>query len=284
MSNVVFAPPVPRDHEHLRVLAIFHVVIGVLTILFSSIFIIHTVFGLMILLHPAALGPPKDQPPPVVGLLAFGIGSIVVLCGWILGVLSIYAGGCIKARRNYVFILVIDALLCAFTGPFGTILGVFSFIVLNRQTVKETFGRYYASEPLLNQDIERLNLLSTFHTVLGILLILTSLVSLIMSGIMFKAFFHHPAIVGGQNSNQFPIPPESFFYFYGGLIFFGNLLLGTLSILASKYLKTRRRHAFIMVTDTLLCLSMTPLGVALGVFTLTTMNQSNVKTLFASST
>ena len=46
----------------------------------------------------------------------------------------------LKQRRNYMFSFIFACLACAAL-PFGTILGVFTIIVLSRPTVKETYGR-----------------------------------------------------------------------------------------------------------------------------------------------
>jgi hypothetical protein len=41
-------------------------------------------------------------------------------------------------RKHYTFCLVMAGVECLFM-PFGTVLGVFTILVLNRQTVKELF-------------------------------------------------------------------------------------------------------------------------------------------------
>jgi|YelNatPaOPRAMG01_1025707.scaffolds.fasta_scaffold34832_5 hypothetical protein len=143
MSDFVPAPPVAREYEHLKLLTIFHTILGILIIFTSSIFIIHTVFGLMMFLHPSSFGGPgKNQPPPSFGLIFFLIGGLVVLGGWSLGALTIYAGQCIRMRKKYTFIQVIEALLCFFVTPLGTALGIFTLLTLNQPTVKAMFGKY----------------------------------------------------------------------------------------------------------------------------------------------
>ncbi len=143
MSDFAPQPPVTRDYEHLRLLTLFHTILGILIILFSSIFIIHAVLGLTIFLHPASFGgPAKNQPPPAFGLLFFLLGGLFVLGGWFLGALTIYAGQCLRMRKKYTFIQVIEALLCFFITPFGTALGIFTLLTLNQPTVKAMFGRY----------------------------------------------------------------------------------------------------------------------------------------------
>jgi len=67
--------------------------------------------------------------------------NTLTLCHYIQGGLTAYAGRCLKAKRNYIFILVIAALNCTFVMRLGTILGVFTFVVLMRPTVKALFPK-----------------------------------------------------------------------------------------------------------------------------------------------
>ena len=52
---------------------------------------------------------------------------------------SLTAGRSIKRRKRHAFCLVVAGLSCFFM-PFGTILGVFSLIVLNRPSIKLLFA------------------------------------------------------------------------------------------------------------------------------------------------
>lgn len=67
-------------------------------------------------------------------------GATAVLGGWTLGGLTAYARRCIRKRKNYTFILVIAGINCAFVMPLGTVLGVFTFVVLTRPMVKPLFA------------------------------------------------------------------------------------------------------------------------------------------------
>lgn len=69
------------------------------------------------------------------------MGGLVVLGDWTLGGLTLYAGRGLKRRANDVFIQVVTGLNCVFVQVLGTTLGVFTFIVLNRPSVKALFGR-----------------------------------------------------------------------------------------------------------------------------------------------
>lgn len=159
------AAPPPKsqeltDAENLNALALCHYILGGVTALFSCLFIMHIVMGTMMIHNPSMFNPrpmpqasPAAQPvpgqlppmqpypffPPAMGYLFVTVGTIAVLGGWTLGALTAYAGRCLKARRNYLYILIIAGCNCGFVMPLGTVLGVFTFIVLLRPTVKVLF-------------------------------------------------------------------------------------------------------------------------------------------------
>lgn len=135
------------DQENLNLLATLHYVLGGITALGSCVFIFHIVMGLTMVHNPAAFsGPPSasrptDAFPPEMGYMFAAMGTVAVLGGWTLGALTAFAGKCITARKNYIYILVIAGINCAFIMPLGTALGVFTFVVLLRPTVKAMFPR-----------------------------------------------------------------------------------------------------------------------------------------------
>ena len=124
-----------QDAEHLRLLSIFHYVVGGLTALCACIPIIHLAIGLAILFGAF---PHNNGPPAVVGLLMVVIAGCFILAGWALAICLFIAGGYLKSRKHYTFCLVIAGISCMLF-PFGTALGVFTIIVLMRPSVKEMF-------------------------------------------------------------------------------------------------------------------------------------------------
>src|ERR1043165_3134229 len=112
-----------QDLEHLRLLSIFHYVVGGVAAAFACIPIIHIVLGLMFILSPQAFegGRPGNGPPPFLGWLFLIIGSVIVLCGWAVAGLMIYAGRCLSKRKHYLFCLIVAGISCLFV-PMGTIL------------------------------------------------------------------------------------------------------------------------------------------------------------------
>ena len=57
-----------------------------------------------------------------------------------LAAVEFFTGYSLSMRKNYVFCFVIACLTCL-KMPLGTILGVFTILVLNRPTVKEMFNQ-----------------------------------------------------------------------------------------------------------------------------------------------
>ena len=130
-----------RDLNHLNLLGLFHYVYGALTMLFSSIFIIHIVMGIMMVNAAMGRGQGRAQdPPPAFGWLFIGLGSGAVLIGWSLGILAIFSGHFLRHRRHWMFSIVIAAIACLWVA-LGTVLGVFTLVVLMRESVQALYGR-----------------------------------------------------------------------------------------------------------------------------------------------
>jgi hypothetical protein len=72
------------------------------------------------------------------GYFFIGMGSTLVALGWTLGILTILSGRWMAKRRRRIFSLVIAGINCA-SFPFGTVLGVFTFIILLRPSVKQMY-------------------------------------------------------------------------------------------------------------------------------------------------
>lgn len=127
--------PMDRDLEQLRLLSIFHYVlagIAGLSSLFPSIWI-----GLGV--YMATNGPRQPGlPPPLFGWAMAVLGAALVVCGLGFTALVIAAARALRARRHHTFCVVVGALGCGFF-PFGTVLGVFTILVLARPSVRARF-------------------------------------------------------------------------------------------------------------------------------------------------
>ncbi len=125
-----------QDQEHLKLLSIFHYIVGGLAALFSFFPVIHLILGILFLVAPHRMG--GNPPPPFLGWIFVLLGGGIMLMGWAFAVCVILAGRFIAKRKHYIFCLVIAALNCLFM-PFGTVLGVFTIVVLIRPSVKALF-------------------------------------------------------------------------------------------------------------------------------------------------
>ncbi|BAG00071.1 hypothetical protein MAE_02490 [Microcystis aeruginosa NIES-843] len=95
--------------------------------------------------------PSGELPPKAFGYLFAALGATTVLLGEALAISAIFSGRFLSRHKKYWFSFVIACILCLFT-PLGTILGVFTIIVLSRQSVKELYGLSNSNNLASNQD------------------------------------------------------------------------------------------------------------------------------------
>ena len=124
-----------RDEQHLNSLAIAHYVVGAFSILFSLLPLIHVTIGLMMLSGRF----PDDEAPEFVGWALVFMGLLFVFIGVAFSICIIVSGRRLATRRGYWFSFVVACILCAFA-PIGTVLGVFTIVVLARESVKALYG------------------------------------------------------------------------------------------------------------------------------------------------
>lgn len=128
-----------RDEEHIRLLSIFHYVVGGFAALFAMFPVIHLVLGLMFIFAPKAFESKGEPPPAIVGWVFVIFAVTFIIAGWILAGFIITAGRFLARRKHRLFCLVVAGVECAFM-PFGTILGVFTIITLMQESVKDLFA------------------------------------------------------------------------------------------------------------------------------------------------
>ncbi len=128
-----------QDEQHLKLLAIFHYIVGGIIALFSCFPIIHLVIGIIMIIAPEKMDSNGQPPPAFIGWIFALVGGIIIVVGWILAGCVIAAGRFLTKRKHYLFCLVVAAIQCIFM-PFGTVLGILTIIVLMRESVKEAFS------------------------------------------------------------------------------------------------------------------------------------------------
>jgi hypothetical protein len=145
--------------ERLRLLAIGFYVKGAVEAVFISFLLLHFCLFLGMSFMPQSTWEPKsvttvrsvsvspspsprpvNQGPPVVMFRIFAaVIGVVILVGWTFGGLTIYAGRCVQKRTHRLFIFIMAGLNCALI-PWGTLLGVATFYVLQSPAGRREFG------------------------------------------------------------------------------------------------------------------------------------------------
>ena len=138
-------PPLPRDQrkidaDHLRLLAIFHFIVAGLAIVGLGFLFLHYTVMHTVMANPDIWKNQKGAVPPPEQLLAI-FKWFYLFFGTLLvagGVGNLLSGWFIREKRNRVFSLIVAGINCV-QFPFGTVLGVFTFIVLLRDSVREVY-------------------------------------------------------------------------------------------------------------------------------------------------
>ena len=135
-TRVTFDPiKLEQQKKYLDLLAVFHYVVAGLAFLISLMFLIHIGLGGLMLVNPAAFDG-GDEPPAFLGCFLAGIGGFFLLGFWAYAAFTAYAGRCLARRRRYMLCLVSAGISCTFS-PFGTVLGIFTIILLMQSGVRE---------------------------------------------------------------------------------------------------------------------------------------------------
>lgn len=114
-----------------------HYVLAGLSVLYCSFPLLYVFIGALMV---SGTMPTHDPEEAVVGWFFIGIGGAVVLLGWIYSACMVYAGYCMGRRIHYRYCFLMACVSCL-NMPLGTVLGVFTIVVLVRPAVKELFDR-----------------------------------------------------------------------------------------------------------------------------------------------
>lgn len=127
-----------KDKEHLDLLGIFHFVNAGLLGLYLIFLVGHYLLMTSMFSNPA-MWEGNSSPPPkeLMGYLrGFYVFSGLLIVGIVT--LNILAGRFLRSCRNRTFLFVVAGLNCL-NIPLGTVLGVFTIVVLVRPTVADRF-------------------------------------------------------------------------------------------------------------------------------------------------
>ena len=145
MENASPSAQAVIDAEHLKLLSIFHYIASALSALFACIPFIHLAIGIGIVAFGGNMSS-HDKPPAFLGWFFIALASVLIVVGWTHAILIFLAGRFLAARKHHTYCLVVGCVECLFL-PLGTILGVFTIIVLSRPTVKALFPQNQPDPP-----------------------------------------------------------------------------------------------------------------------------------------
>ncbi len=149
-----------KDDDQIKLLALFHFIFGGLALVGIGFLVLHYYFMSSFINDPQMwqqLGEqaiPKDNPFPggkpfpngnpfpkeFVGMFVwfyFFMGAMLLLGG----LANIFSGIFLRQRKLRMFSLVVAGMNCLQV-PFGTALGVCTFVVLLRDSVRQSYGEY----------------------------------------------------------------------------------------------------------------------------------------------
>lgn len=126
------------DEEHLRLLSLFYYISAGLSAFFSLFGMLYLAMGAIVVASMPSLQATGNPPPAAMGWIFVGVGAVFTFLLLLAAALKFVAARAIRRRRFRVFCLVIAAFACIAV-PYGTLLGIFSFIVLGRPSVKALF-------------------------------------------------------------------------------------------------------------------------------------------------
>lgn len=124
-------------NDQLKLLPLFHYIVGAIHILFSSFGLIHFFVGIAMITGSFEMSS-EPPPPDWFGLLFAIAGASVIVLGSTLGILTIISGRYIAKRIKRTFSIVISAINCTVM-PLGTVLGIITLILLMNEENKRSY-------------------------------------------------------------------------------------------------------------------------------------------------
>ena len=129
------------DAEHLDLLGLFHYITGGIVTAFSALFAFQYILVRLFLQIPDVQREIEQADAPVLAIFGFieAFATVTIAAGLVYGVLMIVSGWFLRERRRRVFSFVVAIPMLALV-PWGTLLGVFTLLVLERASVKSIYA------------------------------------------------------------------------------------------------------------------------------------------------
>jgi hypothetical protein len=130
------------DDEHLKLLSIGYMISAATTCFVALLGMLYVAMGVVMVKFlsqkPEFAQNANQRSPEFVGWMFGMMGIAFMVTGVALAAMKLRAGFCIRQRRSRTFCLVVAGISCLGI-PYGTLLGVFSFMVLGRESVARQF-------------------------------------------------------------------------------------------------------------------------------------------------
>ena len=128
-----------KDREHLTVLSILYFVLTGMQFFGLLGALVYVVFGIAIVNGPPSTPGSTNPFPPEVGVVMIVLGVIASVLVTAFAVCLGLTGNYLRMRTHRTFCFVIACLICI-NLPLGTLLGIFTIMVLQRESVKKLFA------------------------------------------------------------------------------------------------------------------------------------------------
>ncbi len=133
------------NEDHLRLLRIGYLIEGGVSVLAALFGVFYAVLGAIF--FSALPGPGRGGPPPAfIGGLFLIIGLFILAVAVVSALLRFLTARALRLRRARVLCLITAGLSCL-SVPYGTVLGIMTFIVLARPGVQRLFAGESQSPP-----------------------------------------------------------------------------------------------------------------------------------------
>jgi len=142
----VFSRVYQQDKTYMTLLVVFHYVLAGMAFLFGLCPLMYVGMGIFMVSGamptppPPPGGGPAAQPPPfeMMGWMFIAEFGFFFVMLYAAGILACLVGINLQRRKRWTFCIVCSGIQCMFM-PFGTVLGIFTIVVLVRESVKDVF-------------------------------------------------------------------------------------------------------------------------------------------------
>lgn len=137
------------DTEHLRLLRLGYLVAGGASLFFAFFPLFYVAMGVFVATFGfnVAFHRSGDSDPRLMGWIFVSIGIVIFILAVLIAVMKFLTARALGRRRSRMLCLVTAGISCLGI-PYGTVLGIFTFIVLSRPSVSALFDAKAAVPPV----------------------------------------------------------------------------------------------------------------------------------------